>query len=100
MNMQHFGAALLKALSELRQERDRIAKAIGQLESVIGVVRAPTARRGRKPGRPRKVGRPRGTKKVTKQRKKTTGWTAAKRKAVALRMKRYWAERRKAVAAS
>ena len=86
------------ALQELKTERDRIGAAIEELEGLLqaaanggrrGGARV-LARPGRRPGRkPGRVQRPAAVKA-----RSIRGWTSAKRQAAALRMKRYWAERR------
>ncbi len=83
--------AIAMALRELVAERAVIDKAISELEALVG------GASGRPRGRPAGATKGAGRKKVTSGRKRT-GWSAAKRKAAAERMKKYWAERRKAKA--
>ena len=75
---------LEKIVAELRQEMERIGRAIGLLES-----QAPTARRGRPP----KAAAATSSKKT-----RGRGLTPAGRKRLSEMMKKRWAERRKKMA--
>lgn len=71
---------LEKIVAELKQERDRLERAIAALEGVGRV--APVAKRG-------------STATATKTRNKRGGMSAATRKRLSEALKKRWAERRK-----
>ena len=88
LRLARLGAA--SRLAELRQE-------IASLETLVGGA-APT-RKGRR--RKRKAAKAPSASSATKAaaapaRKQSAAWSAAARKAVSLRMKKYWAARRQA----
>jgi len=89
--------ALQDALHELERERARIDTAISNLRHLVdGVVGG--VHRGRPAGKVAakpvvKVARTSVRKPV---RPRASAWTAAKRNAAALRMKKYWADKRNA----
>lgn len=72
-----------KIVAELREEMERIGKAIGLLEEQS---EAPKARRGRKPGKATATASAKPGRK---------GLTPAGRKRLSEMMKKRWAERRK-----
>ncbi len=85
---------LRTALEQLREEKRRIDNAIVELENLVNSL-AGVRRRGRPPGSGKRgPGRPPSIGGGGKPKRK--GWSAAARSAAAQRMKRYWAERRKA----
>jgi hypothetical protein len=85
------GLARLGALARLEQiEAER--KAIVDMFPDLAA-----ARRGRRPGRPAKVAT-RSAGRAAKPARKRSRMSAAARKAVSERMKKYWADRRKAKA--
>ena len=85
---------LRTALEQLREEKRRIDNAIVELENLVNSL-AGVRRRGRPPGSGKRgPGRPPSIGAGGKPKRK--GWSAAARAAAAQRMKRYWAERRKA----
>jgi hypothetical protein len=67
---------LRSALTDLYSQRKELEAAIASLEGLVG----------RKEGRVAKASR--------SSQRSTRGWTAAKRKAAAERMRRYWAARK------
>jgi hypothetical protein len=73
-------------LEELQQEEAAIRRAFP------GLV-------GRRPGRRAGPGHPAGASRPAATRRRRSNMSAAARKAVSIRMKRYWAERRKEKAA-
>jgi len=109
-----------KILSELRSERDRIAKTISVLLDGVGLsgTSKGTAKRGRPPGRRKGItaeGRrrlsqamkarwaarrtkPAAAAKATTGGKRRAGMSAAGRKRIAEAMRKRWAEKRKAAA--
>lgn len=99
MDTGKIASQLRSAIDELRTERDEIENKIGAMEQAL---RELGVKRG--PGRPRGSGKkavtasPDGKNgKIGKDGKKVTkNWSPEARKAAAERMKRYWAERRKA----
>ena len=70
---------LRKALAELQAEREKIEGQIAAVQKVLGADARGPGRRARKPA---------------KRRKRVRKMSAAARKAVSRRMKKYWAGRR------
>ena len=82
-------------VSGLRETEQQLTK---QLEGVRAAIVALASGRSRVPAIRRRRGRP-ARAVVAKPVRKSGSWSAAARKAVSLRMKKYWAARRKAQAA-
>lgn len=78
-------ATLKRALSQLQRERDQIDRQIATLSTLVG-----SAISGRRQRRVKKA--------VRKAVRKGRRMTAAQRKAVSQRMKKYWAARKKKAA--
>ena len=81
---------LKTAIEELRTERDQIDNKIGAMEQALrelGVKRGP----GRPRGSGKKVASP-----TARKSKVTRNWSPEARRAAAERMRKYWAERKKA----
>lgn len=72
-------------LAELREETDALLKAFPQLKVAIKTTKTQEAKKAEPPAATRKP---------------AANWTAAQRRAVSERMKKYWAARRKASKAS
>lgn len=82
-------STLNKALRQLKSQREALDRRIAALEGVITEdVQAARSSARKGPGA-----------RQTSKRKRRSGMTAAQKKAVSRRMKKYWAERRKAAAA-
>jgi hypothetical protein len=78
---------LRKHLASLQEQRDKLDSDIGRLETALAAL---GVRRG--------PGRPKGSKNKggARANRKKPNWSPEKRREVSERMKKYWAERRKA----
>jgi len=72
----------------------RASELTAELESIYGAF--PDLRRGRGRGRPAATGAASATAAPARARRRRPPMSAAMKKAVSVRMKKYWAERRKA----
>ena len=93
MDTARIAKELRSAIDELRTERQEIDSKIGAMEQALrelGVKRGP----GRPKGSGKKVASTTGT--ASRQTKVTRNWSPEARRAAAERMRKYWADRKKA----
>ncbi len=87
---------LSAVLTELQRQRQEAVADVQRIDAAIAALRGSVWRRGRRAGR----GRRRGPGRPAAKRSRRRRFTAVQRKAASERMKKYWAERRKAKASS
>ena len=97
MNTAHIAKELRTAIDELKLEREQIDNRISAMEQAL---RGLGVKRG--PGRPKGSGKKAapaattGSPAPSRRKKVTRNWSPEARRAAAERMRKYWADRKKA----